>query len=53
MELYLLIVALLRFNKWLMKHDMQLYTKEEIEELRAKSSVAGKVAELPPSRRID
>lgn len=52
MELYLLIVALLRFNKWLMKHDRMLYTKEEIDELRAKS-LRPDVRELPPSRRID
>jgi hypothetical protein len=37
MELYLLIVMIAKINKWLMKHDRQLYSKDEYEALKEES----------------
>lgn len=54
MELYLLIVFVIRLNKWLMKNDRQLYTKEEYDALLAKSRAAsGEIGELQPGPRLD
>ena len=52
MELFLLNVALLRLNKWLLKHDRMLYTKEEIDELRT-ASLRADIRQLSPGGRID
>ena len=52
MELFLLIVVIAKLNKWLLKHDQQLYSKEEYEALLAASRLA-KIRQLDASPRFD
>jgi hypothetical protein len=54
MELFLLIVLIAKLNKWLLKNDRQLYTKQEYDELLAKSRAAsGEVGEFHPGTGLD
>jgi hypothetical protein len=55
MELFLLFVFGYYVNKWLLKHDQQLYTKEELDALRreAEKKSLPDVRELDASSRLD
>ena len=48
MELFLLIVFIIRLNKWAARHDMQLLTKKEYDELAAQYEA--KHAAPPPPK---
>lgn len=48
MQLFMLIALFSWINKWLLKHDQNLYTKEEIEEMKKK--YGGKDDDQSPPR---